>query len=43
MQQNAQKAVAAQLHSLNQAFRQQQKAYLEGKNVAKRQIYTSNR
>ncbi|CDJ27735.1 syntaxin, putative [Eimeria mitis] len=29
MQQNAQKAVAAQLHSLNQAFRQQQKAYLE--------------
>ncbi|CDI81446.1 syntaxin, putative [Eimeria acervulina] len=31
MQQNAQKAVAAQLHSLNQAFRQQQKAYLEGK------------
>ncbi|KAL8272952.1 hypothetical protein Esti_003120 [Eimeria stiedai] len=34
LQQNAQKSVAAQLQGLTQVFRQQQKAYLEGKLVS---------
>ncbi|KAL8424679.1 hypothetical protein Efla_006464 [Eimeria flavescens] len=36
LQQNAQKAVAAQLQGLTQVFRQQQKAYLEGKRLSLR-------